>query len=158
MTKSAHQRYFFPGDIKVARKKAGWTQTELAQRAGFARGAVSHWENEQTMVAGMAAAAFVEALTDAGQQIESEGFRLNRFEAKFEYDVRVLHDKELQRRDSIRCKAHNRKGERCRAKALPGRRTCKHHGGLSTGPKSEAGKERIRQAQKKRWAEYRASM
>ena len=31
-----------------------------------------------------------------------------------------------------------------------------NHGGLSTGPKSDAGKERIRQAQMKRWSEYRA--
>jgi hypothetical protein len=40
-----------------------------------------------------------------------------------------------------RCGAKTRKGTPCLAKALPNGR-CKHHGGLSTGIKTEAGKQR----------------
>ncbi|WP_428982227.1 HGGxSTG domain-containing protein [Oricola nitratireducens] len=34
---------------------------------------------------------------------------------------------------------------------LPGKKRCKLHGGLSTGPKTHAGKRRIRDAQLRRW-------
>lgn len=50
------------------------------------------------------------------------------------------------------CGAKTRKGEPCRAKPVPGRTRCRNHGGLSTGAKTEAGREKIRQAQIKRWA------
>ena len=40
---------------------------------------------------------------------------------------------------SPRCGARTRKGEPCRCKALPNGR-CKFHGGLSTGPRTEAGR------------------
>jgi hypothetical protein len=33
---------------------------------------------------------------------------------------------------------------------------CPNHGGLSSGPKTEAGKARIANAQKERWKAYRA--
>jgi len=39
-----------------------------------------------------------------------------------------------------RCGARTRKGTPCKCKALPNGR-CKHHGGLSTGPRTVAGKE-----------------
>jgi hypothetical protein len=32
---------------------------------------------------------------------------------------------------------------------------CRFHGGLSTGPKSEAGRARISEAQRRRWLAYR---
>ena len=42
------------------------------------------------------------------------------------------------------CKAVTRRGTRCRCKPVPGSRRCRFHGGLSTGPKTEAGKEQAR--------------
>lgn len=39
-----------------------------------------------------------------------------------------------------RCGAKTRRGTPCRCSALPGKRRCKYHGGMSTGPKSEAGR------------------
>jgi hypothetical protein len=38
---------------------------------------------------------------------------------------------------------------------VPGKRRCKFHGGLSTGPRTLAGRARIAAAQKLRWAIYR---
>ena len=53
------------------------------------------------------------------------------------------------------CHARTRSGSLCKAKAVRGRMRCRLHGGLSTGAKTAEGLERIREAQKKRWAQYR---
>ena len=54
------------------------------------------------------------------------------------------------------CGAKTRKGTPCRAKSELGRRRCKFHGGMSTGPKTPEGKARIAEAQRRRWQVYRA--
>lgn len=54
------------------------------------------------------------------------------------------------------CGAQTRKGTQCRAKALPGKARCKFHGGASTGPKTQKGRDRIAEAQRRRWAAWRA--
>jgi hypothetical protein len=36
-----------------------------------------------------------------------------------------------------------------------GKARCRFHGGLSTGPKTEAGRARIAEAQLRRWRDYR---
>ena len=36
-----------------------------------------------------------------------------------------------------------------------GKARCRFHGGLSTGPKTEAGRARIAEAQRRRWQAYR---
>ena len=46
---------------------------------------------------------------------------------------------------AARCGAKNRRGTTCRCPAMPNGR-CRLHGGLSTGPKTLVGIERIRQA------------
>jgi hypothetical protein len=38
-----------------------------------------------------------------------------------------------------------------------GKARCRFHGGLSTGPRSEEGRARISEAQRRRWRAYRAS-
>ncbi len=42
------------------------------------------------------------------------------------------------------CDARKKNGEPCRQKALYRAGRCKHHGGLSTGPKTEEGKQQSR--------------
>jgi hypothetical protein len=42
------------------------------------------------------------------------------------------------------CGAKTRSGPPCRAKAVKGKVRCRMHGGLSTGPKTQAGWERVR--------------
>jgi hypothetical protein len=53
------------------------------------------------------------------------------------------------------CGAKNRKGQPCAARAIPGKRRCRFHGGLSTGPKTADGRARIAAAQRRRWARQR---
>lgn len=53
------------------------------------------------------------------------------------------------------CGALTRKGTPCRCKPLPGKCRCKFHGGASTGPKTIEGRQRIADAQRRRWARWR---
>ena len=64
---------------------------------------------------------------------------------------------QAQRQAAIRmkCKAQSRKGTPCRALSEPGKRRCKLHGGLSTGPKTFEGRASISKAQKKRREAWR---
>jgi hypothetical protein len=45
-----------------------------------------------------------------------------------------------------RCGAKNRRGGACQSPAMRGKRRCRLHGGLSTGPRTPEGRERCRQA------------
>lgn len=49
-----------------------------------------------------------------------------------------------------RCGAQTRRGAPCFARALPNGR-CRNHGGCSTGPRTPEGRQRIAEAQRKRW-------
>jgi hypothetical protein len=60
----------------------------------------------------------------------------------------------LPRGEQPRCGARTRQGTLCKRQALNKGR-CPNHGGLSTGPKSKAGRSRIAQAQRQRWQAYR---
>ena len=48
------------------------------------------------------------------------------------------------------CGARTRAGGECQAKAVRGGRRCRMHGGLSTGPKTEAGRARIAESNRRR--------
>src|SRR5262245_9494744 len=53
------------------------------------------------------------------------------------------------------CGARTRRGTPCQCKAIETKRgawKCRLHGGLSTGPKTAEGRERIAAAQRARWA------
>jgi hypothetical protein len=58
---------------------------------------------------------------------------------------------------AIVCGAKTRKGQPCQAKAIPGKMRCKFHGGASTRPRTDDGKARIAEAQRRRWAAHKAS-
>ena len=45
-----------------------------------------------------------------------------------------------------RCQARNRQGLQCGKAAIRGKRVCRNHGGRSTGAKTEAGRQRISEA------------
>src|ERR1700719_3895242 len=53
------------------------------------------------------------------------------------------------------CGAKTRVGGCCQVRAEPGKARCRFHGGKSTGPKTEAGRSRIAEAQRLRWRAYR---
>lgn len=50
------------------------------------------------------------------------------------------------------CGARTRSGLPCKTKVIPGKKRCRLHGGLSTGPKTELGRNRIAEAQRLRHA------
>lgn len=54
------------------------------------------------------------------------------------------------KRDRPACGARTRAGGLCRAKVVEGKGRCRMHGGLSTGPKTEAGRRRIAEALQRR--------
>jgi hypothetical protein len=60
----------------------------------------------------------------------------------------------LRRKERPRCGARTRKGPTCLVRVEPGKRRCRFHGGLSTGPRTPEGKARIAAAQRRRWAEW----
>jgi hypothetical protein len=64
----------------------------------------------------------------------------------------------LPRRNRPTCGAQTRKGEPCVARVVPGKRRCRFHGGLSTGPRTAEGKARISAAQRRRWAAWKAGI
>ncbi|MFZ2081300.1 MAG: HGGxSTG domain-containing protein [Xanthobacteraceae bacterium] len=53
------------------------------------------------------------------------------------------------------CGAKTRAGGACMVRVEFGKARCRFHGGLSTGPKTEAGRARIAEAQRRRWRAYR---
>jgi len=57
-------------------------------------------------------------------------------------------------RSYARCGAQTRRGTRCLRRAWPNGR-CPNHGGLSTGPKTPEGRQRIAAAQVARWRRWR---
>ena len=63
----------------------------------------------------------------------------------------------LPRRKRPRCGAKTRAGGACKVRVEPGKRRCRFHGGKSTGPKTAEGRARIAEAQRQRWAAWRAA-
>ena len=118
--------------LKQARNFAGWSQRELATRTGLHKQTVKYWEAKQGVIAGVAVNRMFRELAVALTASASS-------------------DKDANQR----CGAQTRKDSPCRCKPLPGKRRCKFHGGMSTGPKTPEGRERIAEAQRRRWAEYR---
>ena len=55
------------------------------------------------------------------------------------------------------CGARTRKGTPCRNMSEAGRKRCRFHGGKSTGARTPEGIERIREAQRRRWARVRTA-
>ena len=57
-----------------------------------------------------------------------------------------------------RCGAKTRKGTPCQCAPEPGRDRCTKHGGKSTGPRTEAGREAIRESNRRRAQNRREEM
>ena len=54
-----------------------------------------------------------------------------------------------------RCQAANRRKTRCGCKAVPGKRVCRLHGGLSTGPRTPEGRAKVVANLRAYWQRYR---
>lgn len=118
--------------LKECRQLLGWSQRELAERAGVHEQTVKYWERKQGVIAGIAV---------------DQMFR--------ELAIALTAPKPSRKSPDHLCGARTRKGSTCWCKPLPGKHRRKFHGGMSTGPKTHEGRERIAEAQRRRWAEYR---
>lgn len=158
-------------ELKARRQAKGLTQRQLADAAGIGRTAVQYWEGAfQIDPRGWAVERMADALdwdlalfrhnnARARDGVLSErtampeaGF-LARFMA--EQARRVEHEAERAATRRVVCGAKTRKGTPCRMKSEPGKRRCKFHGGKSTGARTPEGIERIREAQRRRWAKVK---
>jgi hypothetical protein len=73
-----------------------------------------------------------------------------------DYAAVILHlRRQRRRKDRPLCGAMTRAGGTCKVRVEFGKARCRFHGGLSTGPKTEAGRARIAEAQRLRWRLYR---
>ncbi len=127
-------------DLRTIRRQAGLTQAQLGAAAGFSRQCVSHHENMRGTVIGVAARRFREALERMGMKVPGWG------EPPIGDPWRTT--------AKTHCDAKTRNGTRCKCPAMPSGR-CRFHGGLSTGPKTKEGRERIAAAQRARHARER---
>ena len=159
-------------ELKAIRRKAGINQTEMGKLTGFSRHAVSYWETKTRDITwrdcrnscpeGMLRVLGISLLPNFTRPVRAREDRVLRFRTAWqqaldrEADRRFAHLREKQTPQRQLCGAKTRKGRPCRLKSEPGKRRCKFHGGMSTGPKTAAGKARISEAQKRRWAAYRA--
>ena len=147
-------------ELKAHRKTAGLTQQGLAKLAGIGRDAVSYWECKASIdLRGWAVRRMLTALgvapdavlIDRNARARAWGLRQSAdLLATFQTIARVRPATRHEGKPSI-CGAKTRKGEPCRNKGESGKRRCKFHGGMSTGPKTEEGRARIAEGQRARW-------
>jgi DNA-binding XRE family transcriptional regulator len=172
--------------IRAARALLGWTRQDLAKAAGLHKNTVQYWETSVAIPAGahrepVACRDIREALRHAGVDVFSQpyaGVRLCRRTNNYTSTrarARPHHGLITPTPDDSRntggktpkqacsqppakrqCGAKTRLGRPCIRKALANGR-CPNHGGLSTGPKTEAGRQRISEVQKRRWAAIRSA-
>ena len=172
--------------IRAARALLGWTRSDLARAAKLHPNAVAYWERRERIPCGgyqtpVACRRMQEALIGAGvdfltlpvigvRLVSTYNFRTcTRRRARARHGVIEPPDppKSQNSRKSLpaptsrkalqpRCGAKTRTGTPCQRKALANGR-CRNHGGLSTGPSSSRGRERIAEAQKRRWERWRTT-
>ena len=157
-------------DLRAHRKAAGLSQIELAMRADVSRHTVQYWEQKPFIKPWEATPKRFGDLmglpyfqtTDARTRVWGLTW-LQKMDAQIEADIAAILESSRAREASrlanrrIVCGARTRKGGACLNKSEPGKLRCKFHGGKSTGPKTAEGKTRIAEAQRLRWAKYRAS-
>lgn len=123
-------------DLRTLRKRAGLSRAELAGLIGCSPEAVKYWENQPGRIDGDVAHALRRALERLGIHVPVSGEPAAAEPAPMPVPKQ--------------CGAKTRSGHPCQCKPLPGKRRCKFHGGLSTGPRTQAGREAIARAQRER--------
>jgi transcriptional regulator with XRE-family HTH domain len=167
--KSYHGPQMTGAELRAHRKAAGLSQSELAKRAGVSRDAVGYWEAKEVVPTRYGAPnRFCEVLelrVFPRSNAHARGWGLTmpdpwqaRLDAMTEAQMGRLRARNAARlaKRLVLCGAKTRKGTACRNMSEPGKRRCKYHGGKSTGPKTAEGRNRIAQAQRQRWAKWRA--
>jgi transcriptional regulator with XRE-family HTH domain len=159
-------------DLSACRKLAGLTLKALAQRAVISCSAVKYWERKAGInpncraVKSIAKALGIRDLTVFPQQYaRAGGWGVTgwdqiwaQLDAEVELQMVAWRQRAALRAARLRvvCGAKTRKDTPCRNLSEPGKMRCKFHGGKSTGPRSVAGRANIAEAQRVRWAKWRA--
>jgi transcriptional regulator with XRE-family HTH domain len=142
-------------DLRAAREAKGWGLRELARRAGITHRAVAYWEARASLdPRGYAVKRMADALGITLPDAPPLGEFLEALRARG--GVKPFAAPVPKAPIRVRCGARTRKGTPCRALSEPGKRRCRFHGGKSTGPRTPEGKARIAEAQRRRWARWRA--
>ena len=170
--------------IRAARALLDWTQAQLAAAAKLHPNAIAYWEGREQIPWGIyrqpwACRRIREALHSAGVDFLPSpivGVRLvathnnctsTRRRARAHHGVLRLSRTRKRKisvtpelpvvtsRRPVRCAATTRTGRPCARKAMDNGR-CRNHGGMSSGPKTDAGRMRIADAQKRRWERWRS--
>lgn len=163
---SWHKGFIGPDELRAARKALGWSQGELAKRSGFSRRTVAYHEQKPGgRIDGVAPAAFRAVLLEAGAVLAPAPPRRMPPPSPFELvfwrrppKIKVLRDPPAPRPPKLPpqiCGARTRDGDPCKAKAVAGKKRCRNHGGLSTGPRTVEGLAVIAAAQRARHARER---
>lgn len=153
-------------ELKAHRKQAGLSQRELAEAAGVHRCTVVYWEGKPEVdIRGHAPTKFFGVLKlkvypTPNARTRTWGIidQQQKFlDAKLAVELKRLSDNAAikRARERVRCGAKTRKGHPCRLLSEAGKRRCKFHGGMSTGPRTPEGRARIAEAQRQRWARWR---
>lgn len=162
-------------ELAEARLRAGLTQAELGARVGVSRQTVSHWEwrewvpfaqsTPQRLLRALAAVGAWPICETASTARAREGVLQDLLAASLEPEADPRDEERARWRAWaaaraahlwVPCEARTRKGRPCRMASEPGRRRCRFHGGLSTGPRTAEGRARVAEAQRARWARWRA--
>lgn len=140
--------------------KAGGANKRANKRAnkyrlhGPARGgAVEQWEGA-TVIPARLAAPMLRRLQELREAGEIGPFAFRRFQRRVGPGAAgaAFWVGRRPKRDRASCGAKTRWGTACRARAVEGKGKCRLHGGLSTGPKTPEGIERIRESNRRRAA------
>ena len=154
-------------DLKNLRQLVGISRRQLGVRIGVHPDTIRYWErkiwaNPEANVPELILKEFGVGNFDVSILLKSERFRRLFTNPKHEgarsakvVETKQMDGKTCKPNDHNKCAAKTRSGSLCRAKRVPGRKRCRMHGGLSTGPKTDLGRQRISEAQKQRWKKVR---
>ncbi len=150
-------------DVRRERIAKGLSARELARLAGVHHRTVGYWEQKADL--DFSAYGVRAILGDLGWRITRHfhaGARGGVLSGAMEIELLEYAFGRMPRSlvkaiaaPRVRCKAKTRNGSECRAMSEPNRQRCRFHGGLSTGPKTAAGRKAISQAQRERWQLWR---
>ena len=160
--------YITGADIKIKRLKRGLSQTALGELVGCSRYTIARMEGRSQINARWGLPSRI--AQELGVLVYDPSTRARGAEVLPDSpDITLSPDRQQERLDHVNarvkamasrfrqpCEATTRKGTPCRNLSEPGKRRCKFHGGMSTGPRTPEGKARIARAQRQRWAKYRA--
>ena len=158
-------------ELAILRRHAGLSQSALAKRVGVSRQTISYWENKPALDGRTMTLAAIARVVDPPDCLRILNSRpgLGFVRLQLSGPITLAHLRAFHAAATMRsavhaqmhrqeCGALTRRGMACKLKSEPGKARCRLHGGLSTGPKTEEGKARIANAQRKRWAKFRQQL